>query len=195
MKKFMLASVGAILCLYVAAQENVIKPLTIKDTVPDIIFSNLYNHPAKTIRLSDFKGKLVILDFWAAWCGGCVYKLSALDSLQQRYAAKLQIISVNCTKRTKDTPEKIAALLRQWQQANGKTFSPLVVADSSSLFKKMFPHRSIPHYVWISPEGTVAAITGSEELTEQNINALLKGQSPPLPLKNDFLPQPTTNAQ
>jgi thiol-disulfide isomerase/thioredoxin len=36
-----------------------------------------------------FNGKLMILDFWATWCGACISKFPKLDSLQKKYADKL----------------------------------------------------------------------------------------------------------
>ena len=52
--------------------KHEIKPLKIGDKVPDIEFKNIINYKSKTARLSDFKGKLVILDFWGTWCTSCI---------------------------------------------------------------------------------------------------------------------------
>lgn len=42
--------------------------LTVGDVMPDITFNNLVNYKSSSAKLSDFKGKLVILDFWATTC-------------------------------------------------------------------------------------------------------------------------------
>lgn len=170
---------------------NIVKQLTVGDMVPDITFGNLINYPGTSTKLSDFKGKLVILDFWATWCGACIHKFSVLDSAQKSYADKLKVIAINCTKRTKDSLGKITAVINQWQMHNKRNFDPIVVTDTSSLFKKLFPHKSIPHYVWISSKGKVVAITGSEDVNRQNIDAFVVGRNLSLPVKNDYPDHPT----
>ena len=45
-------------------------------------------------RLEKFKGKLVILDFWATWCKPCIAMMPVMDSLQQQFADRVQIIPV-----------------------------------------------------------------------------------------------------
>lgn len=170
---------------------DIVKPLTVGDMVPDITFGNLLNSQNKSAKLSDFKGKGLILDFWATWCGACIHKFSVLDSAQKGYADELKVIAINCIKRTKDSLGKITAVIDQWQMVNKRNFDPIVVTDSSSQFKKLFPHKSIPHYVWISSDGKVVAITGSEDLNKPNIDSFVKGRKLSLPVKNDFPDNPT----
>ena len=72
-------AVIALFCISMAsvyAQTNEIKPLTIGDKVPDVEFENVINYSDKKVRLSDFKGKLMILDFWATWCTSCIAGIS-----------------------------------------------------------------------------------------------------------------------
>lgn len=63
------------------AQSTSILPLTIGDKVPDIVLNHVINYKAGDIKLSDFKGKLVILDFWSSWCGACIALFPHMDSL------------------------------------------------------------------------------------------------------------------
>lgn len=48
--------------------------------VPDINFTNA---EGKSVTLSDYKGKVILLNFWASWCAPCVKELPDLDRLQQ----------------------------------------------------------------------------------------------------------------
>ena len=151
--------------LSVSAQSTpaTIRPLTIGDTVPDIEFTNLLNYYSKTARLSDFKGKLVILDFWATWCGSCIRKLPLLDSLQNAFKNDVQFILVN-SKATTDTREKIEAFYK-------KRNIRLLTAIEDTILKETFPHTLIPHYIWINSSGVVQGITSSDDITADNISS------------------------
>ncbi len=49
----------------------------------------------KIHQLSDYKGKVVVLNFWASWCGPCIQEMPALSELQKNYADKgLKVISI-----------------------------------------------------------------------------------------------------
>jgi len=52
---------------------------------PDFELTDLSD---KTVRLSDFKGKVVLLDFWATWCAPCRMEIPDLIQLQKQYADK-----------------------------------------------------------------------------------------------------------
>jgi cytochrome c biogenesis protein CcmG/thiol:disulfide interchange protein DsbE len=49
----------------------------------------------KEVKLSDYKGKIVVLDFWATWCGPCRRGVPDLVSLQKEYKDKLVVIGIS----------------------------------------------------------------------------------------------------
>lgn len=160
------------------------KGLQIGQKVPEITLTNIHNYkdangkPITTTQLSDFKGKLIILDFWATWCGPCIAMIPKMNELQQKFNDKLQIITV-----TYEKAEKVIPFLQKLQ--NGKPSILLEITDDKSL-KKIFPHSYVPHYVWIDKEGIVKAITGYEEISTANIQAMINGQDIQIKQKKDL---------
>lgn len=51
----------------------------------------------KSVTLATFKGKPVLVNLWATWCGPCVKEMPSLDRLAKRGAGKLQVLTVNQT--------------------------------------------------------------------------------------------------
>ena len=87
-----------ILCLFLKSDAQ-IKPLTIGDKVPDVTIKNIYNYPALQSNLSAFNNKLLILDFMATTCTGCIKLLPHLDSLQKEFGDQIQIFLISYEKR------------------------------------------------------------------------------------------------
>ncbi|HEY0676657.1 MAG TPA: TlpA disulfide reductase family protein, partial [Chitinophagaceae bacterium] len=75
------------------ASHSKLSPVKLGDPVPDIEFpiTNLKNPTAK---FSDFRGKLVIIDFWGVECTSCIKVLPEIDSLERVYKDRVQFISV-----------------------------------------------------------------------------------------------------
>ncbi len=178
-----------LLPLLSGAQSPPVKALTIGDTVPDITISNIINYKTTSAKLSDFKGKLVILDFWAVWCSGCIQGMPKLDSLQKEFKNKLQVILINDEgeRSTLENEKKTKAFFTNWEIKSNRSFAlPSSLKRIDSL-EKLFPHIFIPHYVWIGPKGKVIAITNSQEINRENIKDVLNGLPGKMPLKTDRL--------
>jgi len=63
---------------------------------PAIAFS-LKTPEGKEVTLESLKGRIVVLDFWATWCGPCKLAMPTLQKLHEKYAGKpVSIIGVNC---------------------------------------------------------------------------------------------------
>lgn len=181
----LLAILWPVLTCFCQNSPNSAHSLNIGDTISaDLVITHVYNYPASKIRIGDLKGKLVILDFWGTWCGSCIHSFPKLDSLQKKYKNKLQIILVNSITGTGDTRQMIETFLKKWRSKTGRPFV-LTYAIEDTLLTKFFPHVYLPHYVWIGTDRKVLAITGSDEVTTENINAAIKGERLNLHLKKD----------
>lgn len=179
MKKELFILILCLFCLRVNAihAQTIAKPLTIGDTIPDITISNVENNRGQAIRLSDYRGKLVILDFWDVWCSACITYMPEMQRLQTSFDGKLQVIMVTKATRVAVDKQKRSSVNLQ----NNKLLS--VMADS--MLSKLFPYRSVPTHVWISADGVVLNITSGATTTEQNIAAVLGGRALKLHAKKE----------
>jgi len=182
MKKITIYIVLAVFCLNFRAKaqdEPAITALKIGDHVPDIAITNIINSPTKTAKVSDFKGKLIILDFWATNCGSCIRAIPRLDSLQSKFKGHIQVLAVSYEKQ---------AIVKRFLNRNpvGREMQLPIATDDIKL-KGLFPHRILSHEVWISPDGTVVAITAPEYVNDANIQAMLDHRPVELPLKTDVM--------
>ena len=182
MKRILLCMGTLIIATSVLSQKQLaaIRPLTIGDTVPNVEFNNILNYHSETARLSDFKGKLVILDFWATWCGSCIASFPKIDSLQKNNPNKIQVVLI-----TKNTAAEVGRLFNRLT-ANGRSIPVLPCVTSDTVWSGIFPYNMVPHYVWVNADGVVKAITNGWDVTQKNIDSLLQGLVT-LPLKKDRL--------
>jgi len=168
------------------AQSKKVRPISIGDKVPDIEFK-MINYKSPTAKLSDFKGKLVLMDFWASWCFSCVLAIPKLSEIQNEFSDKVQIIYVNSTESTGDKQEKVQQTVKKYSPGGQL---PFLISYNDSIAYRYFPHFSLPHYVWITPNGFVKAITDGDQVTAQNIKAILENENVELslPVKLDYIP-------
>lgn len=143
---------------------------------PDLTFDTIVNFEKTSATLKDFNGKIIILDFWATWCGPCIQSFPELEKLQAKFRDDIQIITIT------DDPEiRIKRFL-----AKKKLSLPIVIDDKRKL-SQIFPHRTIPHTVVIDKSGTIRAVTTSSELSEELIEAILVGREVSIKEKKDVI--------
>ncbi len=159
--------------------------LNIGDTIPaNLEITNLKNYPTSTLRLADLKGKLVILDFWATWCSACIAAFPKMEAIQEQFKKELQVIMINSD--TSETPQKVADFLTRLKERTGESLT-LPYAVRSLDILPCFPHREVPHYVWINANGKIIGITNAEDVNAQNITEVLNNKTKILYTKRDDL--------
>src|SRR5690606_10997662 len=190
------------MCLYAVKQVSAqgaepaatavadIKPLQIGDTIPEYLWQlplQVVNHPEgkDTITLNDYRGELIILDFWATWCSACLEGFPRMDSLKKAFSDQLAILLIN-SEQTGDNLDRVKRTFENRKTINGYEVTlPYIVGDT--VFQQFFPHWILPHYVWISPKGKFEAATFSKEMTAENVYAAISGKKTEIHIKQDFL--------
>ena len=126
--------------------EKIVPPeVLLGQPAPDVALADL---DGKQLRLSDLRGNVVILDFWATWCGPCRRSLPMLEQVaQDNHSAKLRVLTVAVNRG--QTPEAI----REFVQEN--KLSLPVLWDEKSEAGDKFHVRGIPQTVLIGKDGVV----------------------------------------
>ena len=93
---FSLAAISLAICLLVGGNDSLASDTNQMETLKPAPGWQLKDLNGKSVRSTDFKGKVVVLDFWATWCPPCRAEISDLVALQKKYAAQgLTVVGVS----------------------------------------------------------------------------------------------------
>jgi thiol-disulfide isomerase/thioredoxin len=105
----------------------------------------------KVQRLGDFKGKIVVLNFWATWCEGCRHEMPLLAKMQEKYADKGLVVLGGSVDDSTTQPK-----IRPFGEENKIPF-PLLVGATTEQMQKLELGEAIPATVFIDTDGKVVA--------------------------------------
>jgi thiol-disulfide isomerase/thioredoxin len=109
-------------------------------TVPDL--------SGRKVSLDQYRGRVVILDFWATWCGPCRMSMPVLEQLQQQYSKNLALLAINI----EEPPE----LVKNYVQR--QKISSTVLLDQDGKIGRTYHSDSIPMQVLIDKDGVIRHI-------------------------------------
>ncbi len=123
----------------------------------------------RPVNLADFKGKVLLLDFWATWCGPCKVEIPWFIEFQERYGAQgFQVVGVSVD----DKPEQLKPYMAEMKM----NYPVLQGLGHDDLMDAFGPILGIPVSTIISRDGKICARhTGlsSKETFEEQIKGLL----------------------
>jgi cytochrome c biogenesis protein CcmG/thiol:disulfide interchange protein DsbE len=131
----------------VATTTEAAAPTVARAEAPEL---SLPLEPGKpSVTLASLKGKVVILDFWATWCGPCRESIPELEKLYTKYHAQgLEVVGVSVDDSADVLPAAIKAL--------GMTY-PVVLANNVPDIRNKFKFESIPQMFVVDKQGRQAA--------------------------------------
>lgn len=108
---------------------------------PDFALKDEAGH---NVRLSEWRGEVVLLSFWAGWCGQCADQLQALDNLRQQYATQgVRVVAINIDKAAQAGADAARHLALE------------VLHDADQSVAREYDLSGLPLTVLIDPHGKV----------------------------------------
>ncbi len=134
---------------------------------PEISSLKLLQAPAEArTSWAELKGKVIVLEFWATWCGPCVAAIPHMNELTEKFKDKaVQFIAI-----TGEDETTVQKFLKK------KPISGWVGVDGDKSVHKAYGVTEIPYTVIIDQQGHIADVTYPLAVTEQRLNDLLDGK-------------------
>ena len=142
---------------------------TLRTGAPAPAFA-LQSNSGKPMNLADLKGQIVLVNFWASWCGPCRKEMPILEQLNRQYRNKgVTLVGVNVE------PDSAAAV--DWLKATPVSFP--ILFDVDSKVSKLYQVEGMPNTVILDKSGKVRYIhrgysPGAENEYLDQIRALIR---------------------
>jgi thiol-disulfide isomerase/thioredoxin len=152
------------------SDPNVTTPTETLPLAPDFI---IYDEDGKEVRLSDFYGKPIVLNFWASWCGPCKMEMPDFNEKHLQMGEEIHFLMINMTDGYRETVDIASTFI----QAQGYTFP--VYYDTAGNASMTYGVYSLPTTFFIDAEGhAIAQAVGAidAETLQRGIDMIVNKQ-------------------
>ncbi|WP_091454276.1 TlpA family protein disulfide reductase [Actinokineospora iranica] len=127
--------------------------------LPDLSGSDLMDD-TKRLSLTDYRGKVVILNVWGQWCAPCRTEAAQLQKIQETYPDRVQVLGINFRDNQREVPQDFV-------RDRGLTYPSIYDPSGRTLLVlKGYPRTVVPATFVIDKQGNVAAAYLRELLVE-----------------------------
>jgi thiol-disulfide isomerase/thioredoxin len=132
----------------------------------------------KRLKLSDFRGKVVVLVFWGSWCGPCMREVPHERALAEKYKGRpFTLLGVNCNEKADVAKTTIEAEKMTWPQwYDGE--------ESGGPIAEKFHVRGFPTIFVIDAQGMIRSKNAREDALDKTVEALMKEVESNAPAKS-----------
>jgi len=144
----------------------------IGDFPPTLTLSKtIQGPPAAELDWDKLKGRVVVLEFWATWCGPCIKAIPHLNDLAEQFKNK-PVVFISVTSENEDV---VRPFLKN------RPMQAWVGLDDYEVLNKAFHVKGVPHAVIIDASGHIAAIVHPADIKPENLEEVLAGKKSTLP--------------
>ncbi|MEX2639341.1 MAG: TlpA disulfide reductase family protein [Balneolales bacterium] len=125
-----------------------------EEVIDNAVFTDL---DGTELTVSDFEGKIVLVDVWETWCAPCIASMPTLHDLAENYSADFMVVALSPN--IMDSPEQVEEFVDNHDYNFTYVYGRQFAADMEV--------QSIPHKIFIGPDGkyltTIVGSHGPEE--------------------------------
>lgn len=120
-----------------------------EDTKAKAVDFTVYDEDGNEVKLSDYKGTPLVLNYWASWCGPCQSEMPLFKEANNKYGDNVKILMINMTDGQRETVESA----KKYMVDNG--YDMLTLYDTDLDFANKYNVASIPRTVFIDKDGFI----------------------------------------
>jgi len=135
---------------------------------PQFLLKNVAYYKKKEVKLADFKGKWLVLDFWNKYCSACIESFPKVNAMQKKFASNVQFMLVGI----QDAEGQIKTMYERFQNR----FNLALPCAFDSTLSNYWGIYNTPHIIILDDKGIVQAVTYAVDSSQ--IQAFLKGEHP-----------------